>query len=81
MVLNNASKRVKFGPVDGTALAPFLFLLANPSWTMFYILIGFSIALVVLDYFKIKLPAIFRILRTFIIGESRLIRPYTRNKV
>ena len=80
MPLNQASKRVKFGPIDGTALFPFLFLLINPSWNMFYILLGFSFLLVVLDYYGLKLTMLTRLVRSRLAGDNRIIRPLTRQK-
>jgi len=80
MPLNEAGKRVKFGPVDGMALYPFLFLLLSPSKTTFMFLLGFTGVLVVLDYFGIKVDTLIRLIRSYIVGNNRIIRPATRIK-
>jgi hypothetical protein len=81
MSLNAASKRPKFGPIDGIALFPFLFLLLSPSMFTFWVLCGFSIFLIVLDYWGLKLAMLWRFSRNLFAGDSRIIRPLTRKKI
>ena len=80
MPLNAASKRPKFGPIDGTALFPFLFLLLSPSFFTFMVLCGFSILLIILDYWGLKLTMLWRFFRNLVAGDSRVIRPVTRKR-
>jgi hypothetical protein len=81
MPLNAAAKRPKFGPIDGTALFPFLFLLLSPSMFTFWVLCVFSLLLVVLDYWGLKLTMLWRFIRNLFAGDSRVIRPLTRKKI
>lgn len=81
MPTNNASKRVKFGPIDGTATFPLIFLLVYPRMMTLYVLLVFCFILFFLDRKGMKLPSLFRYLRSFMVGNVRLIRPLTRKKL
>jgi len=79
MPISDSSKQVKFLFFDGTVAAPLILIILWPSLTMLYILIAFSILLIVLSRHGIKLNAIFRMLRVFLVGRYRYIRPWWRS--
>ena len=81
MPTNNASKQVKLGPVDAAAMAPLIFLLLAPSWTLLLICVSFIFLLAALDYYGLRLKTLFRLIRAKIAGDSRALRSIERDRL